>query len=150
MDLKTERFTVSCLCQSIDIIISTAMCQHCDTAHCNTHKVPLIQSVTLPDIPPLAACHSTQSALHNSNRYCKACYSRLILRLVIYGNQFHTPAALSAGPIQKNSMCVSAPFCKLRKKEKPIFLGGYPTACILVIIMTEPTRLPSEPRNWLI
>jgi len=88
VDLKTERFTVSCLCQSIDIIISTAMCQHSDTAQCNTiwksddsHKVPLIQSVTLPDIPPLTACHNTQSALHNSNKYSKTSYSRLILHL---------------------------------------------------------------------
>ena len=76
------------LCQSIDIIISTAMCQHCDTAHCNTiwksddsHKVSLIESSALPDIPPLTACHSTQSALQNSYKYRKTCYSRLILHL---------------------------------------------------------------------
>jgi len=48
VDLKTERFTVSSLSQPIDIIISTAMCQHSDTAHCNiiwgsddSHKFPL-------------------------------------------------------------------------------------------------------------
>jgi len=34
LELKTKRFTLSCLSQSIYIIISTAMCQQSDTAQC--------------------------------------------------------------------------------------------------------------------
>jgi len=33
LNLKTKLFTLSCLTQSLDVIISTAMCQHSDTAH---------------------------------------------------------------------------------------------------------------------
>jgi len=64
------------------------------------------------------------------------------------GNQFHAPAALSAGPIQKKSMRASVPICKLRKRENPPFLAWYPTACILVTIMTELPRLPLAPRTY--
>jgi len=35
LDLKTKRFTLNCLSQSIDIITNTALCQNTDMARCN-------------------------------------------------------------------------------------------------------------------
>jgi hypothetical protein len=88
LDLKTERFTVSCLSKTIHVIISTAMCHHSHTAQCifiwksaDSHKVPRIPYSALSDIPVLTACHNTQSPLYNSSKYSMSCYSRLILHL---------------------------------------------------------------------
>ena len=88
LDLETKRLTVSCLLQSINLTISTAMCQHSDTVQCNvilksddSHKVPIIQPSALSDIPLQTSCHSTQSPLYNSNKYSNSCYSLLIFYL---------------------------------------------------------------------
>jgi hypothetical protein len=87
LDFRIKRFILSCLSQSIDTIISTAMCQHSDTVQCNviwrpnrTHTKRCYFNAPLYLTPPiLTTSHSTQSPLYSSNKYSKICCSRLIL-----------------------------------------------------------------------